>query len=92
MMKRASSRWYGTIVVLIMPLLMVFSTQAQEGKTFKAEELDQMLAPIALYPDSNPIDWLTDRSGEWRSMTVDRAGAAPSKHTRQRLRVPTMSI
>ena len=52
MMKRASFRWYGTIVVLIMPLLMVFSTQAQEGKTFKAEELEQMLAPIALYPDS----------------------------------------
>jgi hypothetical protein len=28
------------------------STEAEAAKTFKQEELDQMLAPIALYPDS----------------------------------------
>ena len=33
-------------------MLLAFSAWAQESKPFKAEELDQMLAPIALYPDA----------------------------------------
>lgn len=35
-----------------MSLLLAFSAWAQESKPFKAEELDQMRAPIALYPDA----------------------------------------
>ncbi|MCU0605111.1 MAG: DUF3300 domain-containing protein, partial [Desulfobacterales bacterium] len=35
-----------------MQLTVAYVAWAQEGKTFKSEELDQMLAPIALYPDS----------------------------------------
>jgi uncharacterized membrane protein YgcG len=43
---------------ILMSLLLIFTlfadlpADAQEGKTFTEEELDQMLAPIALYPDS----------------------------------------
>jgi len=41
-----------TVLLLVAPLMMVHAAWAQEGKTFKPEELDQMMAPIALYPDS----------------------------------------
>jgi len=43
---------------ILMSLLLIFTlftdlpADAQEDKTFTVEELDQMLAPIALYPDS----------------------------------------
>jgi hypothetical protein len=40
------------LLLVVVPLLTVCPTWAQESETFKAEELDQMLAPIALYPDS----------------------------------------
>jgi hypothetical protein len=39
-------------VVLLYFLLAASFAWAQEGQAFKQEELDQMLAPIALYPDS----------------------------------------
>ena len=47
----------GQVIVLSLILLMAVppAVFAQEGGTkpaFKPEELDQMLAPIALYPDS----------------------------------------
>jgi len=50
-------RWFSKMcglmsLLLCVPLLTAFSASAQESKTFKAEELDQMLAPIALYPDA----------------------------------------
>ena len=38
--------------LLIVPFLSSSLVWAQESKVFKQEELDQMLAPIALYPDS----------------------------------------
>lgn len=38
--------------MLIFPLLVACNAWATESKAFKNEELDQMLAPIALYPDS----------------------------------------
>jgi hypothetical protein len=41
-----------TSLLLLVPLLLAVSAWAQESKPFKAEELDQMLAPIALYPDA----------------------------------------
>jgi hypothetical protein len=36
---------------LILAWFSAFSVWAQDSKPFKAEELNQMLAPIALYPD-----------------------------------------
>ena len=39
-------------LMLIFPLLPDLPAGAQEGKTFSEEELGQMLAPIALYPDA----------------------------------------
>ncbi len=39
-------------LLLILTLFADLPADAQEGKTFTVEELDQMLAPIALYPDS----------------------------------------
>ena len=39
-------------IMLVLSLLPDLPVDAQEGKTFKEEELDQMLAPIALYPDA----------------------------------------
>jgi hypothetical protein len=39
-------------IMLILSLLPDLPAEAQEGKTFKEEELDQMLAQIALYPDA----------------------------------------
>ena len=43
-------KWAGLLFTLL--LLMTSFVWAQESKTFKQEELDQLLAPIALYPDS----------------------------------------
>ncbi len=42
--------WMALLLVAV-PLLLACPTWAQESETFKAEDLDQMLAPIALYPD-----------------------------------------
>lgn len=52
MMKPAlmERKWAGLLFIL--PFLLTSFTWAQESKTFSQEELDQMLAPIALYPDS----------------------------------------
>ena len=47
---RAVSRFFALAAVALCGLLPV--AQAQEPSPFKDEELDQMLAPIALYPDS----------------------------------------
>ena len=43
------------ICVIVMMLIVPPGVMSQEGgsaKTFKQEELDQILAPVALYPDS----------------------------------------
>ena len=39
-------------LLIVSALSMDLPAAATEGNTFKEEELDQMLAPIALYPDS----------------------------------------
>jgi hypothetical protein len=51
-MKTVSRMWGRTSLLFLVSLLLAFSAWAQESKPFKAEELDQMLAPIALYPDA----------------------------------------
>ena len=52
-MKTVSKMWGRTSLLLTSAAgLLAFSAWAQESKPFKAEELDQMLAPIALYPDA----------------------------------------
>ncbi len=40
-----------TLSVFALALSAVRGVRAQDAKTFKPEELDQMLAPVALYPD-----------------------------------------
>ena len=49
------SCWMAWLLVLLLaapPWVIAQDTQGtQESKTFKQEELDQMLAPVALYPD-----------------------------------------
>ena len=52
MMNQALTKWKWLRALLIVPFLSSSFVWAQESKTFKQEELDQMLAPIALYPDS----------------------------------------
>ena len=47
---RSLTKWSGALFLAI-AFLLPQSLQAQEAATFKTEELDQMLAPIALYPD-----------------------------------------
>jgi hypothetical protein len=50
---RSLTKWSGALFLAI-AFLLPQSLQAQEAakaQTFKTEELDQMLAPIALYPD-----------------------------------------
>jgi hypothetical protein len=51
-MKTVSRMWGRTSLLFLVSLLLAFSAWAQESKPFKAEELDQMLVPIALYPDA----------------------------------------
>ena len=51
-MKTVYRMWGQTSLFLILVWFPAFSAWAQESKPFKAEELDQMLAPIALYPDA----------------------------------------
>jgi len=51
-MKTVYRMWGLTSLFLILVWFPAFSAWAQESKPFKAEELDQMLAPIALYPDA----------------------------------------
>jgi hypothetical protein len=51
-MKTVSKMCGLTSLLFLVPLLLAVSALAQESKPFKAEELDQMLAPIALYPDA----------------------------------------
>ena len=56
MMKSRLFYWTAWLLALLLaapPWVMAqgSSQEAQESKTFKQEELDQMLAPIALYPD-----------------------------------------
>jgi hypothetical protein len=51
-MKTASKMCGLASLFLILAWFTAFSAWAQESKTFRAEELDQMLAPIALYPDA----------------------------------------
>jgi hypothetical protein len=54
-MKQKFFYWIAWLLVLLLaapPWVISQGTQgAEETKTFKQEELDQMLAPIALYPD-----------------------------------------
>jgi hypothetical protein len=42
----------GVLVVLLAAPIGVFAENNGTNKTFSREELDQMLAPLALYPDS----------------------------------------
>ncbi len=54
-MRKKFFYWTAWLLVLLLatpPWVMAQGTQGtEESKTFKQEELDQMLAPIALYPD-----------------------------------------
>src|SRR5512139_2832 len=54
-MKQKFFYWMAWLLVLLLaapPWVIAQGAQgAEESKTFKQEELDQMLAPIALYPD-----------------------------------------
>ncbi|MGZ3614869.1 MAG: DUF3300 domain-containing protein, partial [Thermodesulfobacteriota bacterium] len=54
-MKQKFFYWMAWLLVLLLaspPWVIAQGTQGtEETKTFKQEELDQMLAPIALYPD-----------------------------------------
>jgi hypothetical protein len=53
--KKKSFYWMAWLLVLLLAAppwgITQSSQETQESKTFKQEELDQMLAPIALYPD-----------------------------------------
>jgi len=49
-MIRAMTRILGWVLALM--LMLPPAVSGQGSPTFKQEELDQMLAPIALYPDS----------------------------------------
>ena len=74
-------------LLLLLPLLSDIPAGAQEGKTFKQEELDQMLAPIALYPDSllaqvlmattYPTD--VEEAAKWSKANPDQQGDAAVK-------------
>ncbi|MBW2506145.1 MAG: DUF3300 domain-containing protein [Deltaproteobacteria bacterium] len=44
--------WLLILLVAVPPWAIAQETEAETTKSFKQEELDQMLAPIALYPDS----------------------------------------
>ena len=39
-------------VLLVTPFLFALSAQAQDAKPFSKEQLDQLTAQVALYPDS----------------------------------------
>jgi len=52
MINQALAKWKWLRPLFVVPFLMTSFVWAQESKVFKQEELDQMLAPIALYPDS----------------------------------------
>ena len=52
MINQALAKWKWLRPLFVVPFLMTSFVWAQESKAFKQEELDQMLAPIALYPDS----------------------------------------
>src|SRR5262245_38278277 len=45
-------RWLAGCLMAIVALSGVAPLSAQEAKTFTNEQLDQMMAPIALYPDA----------------------------------------
>ena len=44
--------WLLVLIIAVPPWAIAQETEAETTKSFKQEELDQMLAPIALYPDS----------------------------------------
>ena len=87
MMKPALMEWKWARLLLIVPFLMPFFVWAQETKTFNQEELDQMLAPIALYPDSllsqvlmastYPVD--VAEAANWSKTNPDQQGDAAVK-------------
>ncbi len=74
-------------LLLIFTLFMDLPADAQEDKTFTVEELDQMLAPIALYPDSlmsqvlmaatYPAD--VAEAAKWSKANPDQEGDAAVK-------------
>ena len=45
-------RWLAGCLVMVAAFSGALPLYAQETKTFTNEQLDQMMAPIALYPDS----------------------------------------
>ena len=44
--------WLLVMMIAVPPWAVAQEPEAETAVTFKQEELDQMLAPIALYPDS----------------------------------------
>ncbi|MGB8427179.1 MAG: DUF3300 domain-containing protein, partial [Desulfobacterales bacterium] len=79
--------WKWVRLLLVATLLTPSFTWAQDSQTFKPEELDQMLAPIALYPDSllsqvlmastYPKD--VDEAAKWSKAHPDQKGDAAVK-------------
>jgi Protein of unknown function (DUF3300) len=65
-MKTVSKMCGLTSLLLLVPVLLAVSAWAQESQPFKAEELDQMFAPIALYPDALLSQVLMSRSYDRR--------------------------
>ena len=67
-MRTKHSILYGLAWLLVLVLAAppgILAQSAEGTKTFKQEELDQMLAPIALYPDDllSQIGAIIDRPG-----------------------------
>ena len=46
------ARFYLLSTLLLAPLLLVGAASAQDGEALPQEQLDQLLAPVALYPDA----------------------------------------
>ena len=65
-MKTVSKMCGLTSLLLLVPVLLAVSAWAQKSQPFKAEELDQMLAAIALCPDALLSQVLMSRSYDRR--------------------------
>ena len=63
-----NSHWKALLVALVFAIGAVPPvTRAQEPSTFKSEEIEQLVAPIALYPDSLIAQILICPPIRWRS-------------------------
>jgi hypothetical protein len=70
-MKTVSKMWGRTRLLFLVPLLLAFSAWEQESKPFKTEELDQMRAPISLYPDAL-LSQVLMASNEEAAVNIDK--------------------